>query len=140
MRNKIIALAATLALGTAAMTGSALAFGHGGGGGGHGGGFGGGHFGGGLGGGHFSGGFAGAHPAIGGFAGRGVAMNGGARWAGGGNWGRGHFGHDGFRRGFGIGGLGGLYAYSPGYDYGYCDPTDPNTYIYGYCNGFANGW
>ena len=31
MRNKIIALAAALALGTAAMTGSALAFGHGGG-------------------------------------------------------------------------------------------------------------
>ena len=59
-------------------------------------------------------------------------------------WGRGHWGHDGFRRGLGAGGLalglGGLYAYSPGYDYGYCDPTDPNTYIYGYCNGFANGW
>lgn len=148
MRNKIIALAAAVALGTAAMTTgamptSAMAFGHGGGGGGgHGGGFGGGHAGG-FGGGHFGGGFAGVrgggfgpHGAVGGFGRPGMAMNGG--------WNRGGWGHGGWRRGIGASGLalglGGLYAYSPGYDYGYCDPTDPNTYIYGYCNGFANGW
>jgi hypothetical protein len=122
MHKKILALAAAVAIGTATMTTGALAFGHGGGG--HGGGFGGGHFGG---------------ARVGGFAAPGVAMNGGGHWAGGGHWGRG-FDHDHFRRGFGLGGYDGLYAYAP-YDYssGYCDPNDPNAYIYGYCNGFANG-
>jgi hypothetical protein len=55
MRNKVLALAAALAVGTAAMTTGALARGHGGGGG-HGGGFGGAHAGG-FGGGHLGGGW-----------------------------------------------------------------------------------
>src|ERR1700747_1624905 len=71
MKSKILALAAAPALGTAGMTTSAMALGHGGGFGGHAGGFGGGHFG---------GGFAAAHP--GGFAGHGMAFNGGG-WRGG---------------------------------------------------------
>ena len=48
MKSKILALAAALVLGTAGMTTSAMALGHGGGFGGHAGGFGGAHFGGGF--------------------------------------------------------------------------------------------
>jgi hypothetical protein len=101
MRRTMIAVVASLALGTTTMTTGTMALAHGGGGG-HFGGGGGGHFGGGFGNGHFGRSFGGGHF--------------------GGHFG-GRFAGDRFDRGFRHA-FGGLYGFGGGelyYDYGYSD-------------------